>query len=55
MDSPDALMTVIRQVLELGWPAIVLIFIFVLWRRILAVETELHDCLRKTKKDDTEG
>lgn len=42
----DAIMTVLRQLLELGWPAIVLLFIAILWRRMVAIEKELHDCLR---------
>lgn len=47
----DAIMTLLRQLLELGWPAIVLLFISILWRRMIAIEKELHDCLRE---DDTE-
>jgi len=53
MTEITAFLEILRQVLDLGWPAIVLIFIMVLWRRIVAVENELHD--RHMKLPETDG
>lgn len=39
----------VRALLELGWPAIVLVMLVVVWRRLVQVEDWMHDLARRVQ------
>lgn len=45
------LLDVLRGILELGWPALVTIFLVVLWRKLEAIDSQLHDCLGNEEEE----
>jgi len=51
MTEAKTLLELLREILELGWPALATIFLIILWRRLNTVEAELHDCLKGDKPD----
>lgn len=41
------LLNVLRDILQLGWPALVTVMVIVLWKKLESLDEKLHDCLQE--------